>query len=90
MYRDFEISKSQTERTPVPSDSGVFNGLLIPYLGAVALACWRGVSPAAELLLLGALAALSSAVHIAYGAGVVREMCKHFNRRCFHIKPHIK
>ncbi|XP_048480524.1 ethanolaminephosphotransferase 1 [Plutella xylostella] len=68
----------------------IFNGLLIPYAGAVALACWRGVSPAAELLLLGALAALSSAVHIAYGAGVVREMCEHFNRRCFHIKPHIK
>ncbi|CAG9119640.1 unnamed protein product [Plutella xylostella] len=53
----------------------VFNGLLIPYAGAVALACGRGVSPAAELLLLGALAALSSAVHIAYGAGVVSGLC---------------
>ncbi|KAJ0175668.1 hypothetical protein K1T71_008827 [Dendrolimus kikuchii] len=67
----------------------IFNGLLVPYALAVALAI-KGLSPNNEYLLLATLCMAATVAHIYYGTKVVQEMCKHFKIDCFHIKPKIK
>uniref|UniRef100_A0A1B0G3X7 Uncharacterized protein n=1 Tax=Glossina morsitans morsitans TaxID=37546 RepID=A0A1B0G3X7_GLOMM len=70
-----------------------FNILMWPLVATVAISCFPwykqlwGVDIAAdtERWIVQALTIFVTIAHIHYGQGVVREMCDHFNIRCFKI-----
>lgn len=66
----------------------LINYLLYPLLAAVALSLalpGLGFGLAGELFLLYGLSLLATAVHLHYGACVVRQMCDHFRIEAFRI-----
>ena len=66
----------------------LINYLLYPLFAAVALSLalpGLGFGLAGELFLLYGLSLLATAVHLHYGACVVRQMCDHFRIEAFRI-----
>lgn len=61
----------------------IFNVMLIPFSIVILVSI---VVPPLELFMLYVSVILSIVYHVHYGVCVVKQMCDHFDRKCFHIQ----